>query len=332
MTELTFQKPSLFFLLLLIPLCIFIYLRFLRKRQPAVTISTLSAAISSGNKVFNPHHLFFLLRMLAVFFLIAALAKPVSNHRESYVLPAADIDIVLVLDVSGSMLIEDIKPNRLEALKEVITNFITLRSQDRIGLVLYAGESEVWSPLTRDSRFLLRQINAIDNKLMADGTAIGVGLASAVNLVKGSKAKNKIIILLTDGENNAGFVHPLSASLIAAKYKAKVYSIGFGTTGKAPLPVTDFDGRKTYQYIDVKLDEPLLSKIAVQTGGRYFRAADRKSLQYIYEQINRLEKTKEVIHYRSVARPQYHIFAGLASLFVLLEIVLALTLFRMFNA
>ncbi|TDQ09428.1 vWA domain-containing protein [Pedobacter metabolipauper] len=330
MIDWIFQAPAAFALLLIVPVwCIFYWL-YWRKQQPVIIISSVSAG-NIRKAVFSPPDILFFLKMLALIFVIVALADPVSVRSEKYGLSKTDIAIVLALDVSGSMLIEDLKPNRLEALKAVVANFIAARSTDRFGLVIYAGESMVWSPLTSDSRFLLKKIAEMNNKEMADGTAIGLGLASAVNTIKSSTAKNKVIILLTDGENNAGFIDPLTASAIAKKYGVKVYTIGVGTTGKAPLPVTDLDGNKSYQYIDATLDEPLLKKIASETGGSYFRATDSKALKSIYTQINALEKTKADVQYRKVADPQYRYCIGIALFLVLLGQLLNLTFLRTVN-
>jgi Ca-activated chloride channel family protein len=324
------NEPYRLLFLLVAPIYAFVYYKYFRNKQPSILVSHISDNIQPAGFC-NPESIFLLTRILAFLFLLIACAQPYTNKLKKYNVSAESIDFVFAIDASGSMLIEDIKPNRLEALKEVLANFIAARSHDKFGLILYAGESVVWSPLTRDYRFLINKINTINDKEMVDGTAIGLGLASGINMMRSSNSKNKVIILLTDGENNAGFVNPLTASKLAGQYNVKVYTIGIGTTGKAPMPIINFDGEKSYQYVDVKLDEVLLNQIANLSGGKYFRATDRNVLKNIYQSIDKLETKKRTVQLRSEKHFEYRIFTCLAILFIILEISLSITLFKTVN-
>ena len=229
--------------------------------------------------------------------LVVALARPqdVDEQRRS---SAEGIDIMLVVDVSGSMLARDFKPDRITAAKEVAGRFIADRYGDRLGLVVFAGEAFTQSPLTTDQSTLQTMLSRIRSGIIEDGTAIGNGLATAINRLRESDAKSKVIILLTDGVNNRGEIAPLMAADIAADMGIKVYTIGVGTRGKAPYPVVDMFGNMSFQPMDVEIDEKTLEGIAERTGGRYFRATDNDKLQSIYDEINQLEKSKvEVTDY-----------------------------------
>ena len=242
-------------------------------------------------------HAPFVLRCAAFVLLVVALARPqdVDEQRRS---SAEGIDIMLAVDVSGSMLARDFKPDRITAAKEVAGRFIADRYGDRLGLVVFAGEAFTQSPLTTDQSTLQTMLSRIRSGIIEDGTAIGNGLATAINRLRESDAKSKVIILLTDGVNNRGEIAPLMAADIAADMGIKVYTIGVGTRGKAPYPVVDMFGNMSFQPMDVEIDEKTLEGIAERTGGRYFRATDNDKLQSIYDEINQLEKSKvEVTDY-----------------------------------
>lgn len=231
-------------------------------------------------------------RLIAFALIIIALARPQTTEVSTETLSKEGIDIILAMDVSTSMLAEDFKPNRLEAAKQVAHNFIEGRPNDRFGLVVYAGESFTQCPLTTDHSIVKNLLKDVKDGLIEDGTAIGMGLATSVSRLKDSKAESKVVILLTDGENNAGFIDPMTAVEIAQESKIKVYTIGVGSYGTAPFPTKDFWGRDTYANVEVKIDEELLINIAEETGGIYFRASSKDKLLKIYEQIEDLEKTE----------------------------------------
>lgn len=329
-----FSEPGWFWLLLLLPLLVFLHLRFYRQRQPALLLSgwPVENPTKKNRKLsFSPPAKLLALRLAALFFLIVALAALVTERKTVQKLPAAGIDIVLALDLSRSMAMEDIKPSRLEALKDVLHQFIASRGQDRLGLVLYAGESLNWCPLTKDYPFVLTRLREMDEKPLADGTAIGLGLASAVNALKSGKSKSKVVILLTDGANNTGFIDPLTAAGIAKKHRVKVYTIGVGTTGLAPFPMLDLDGKKVYQYVKGNLDEPLLKSIAAQTGGKYYRATHAGALAQIYQDIDRLEKSTPVYKTSVEEKPRYGLFLAIALVLLALEQLLKFTSFLSFG-
>jgi len=232
-------------------------------------------------------------RTLALVLIIVAMARPQSVDVSTKTKKTRGIDIVMAIDVSASMLAKDLKPNRLEALKDVAGKFIARRPNDRIGLVEYAGESYTRTPVTSDKNIIFNSLKEIKyNTIITGGTAIGMGLATAVNRIKDSKAKSKIIILLTDGVNNSGFIDPLTASELASEYGIKTYTIGLGSNGMALSPVAIRNGKIQYSRIQVEIDEKLLKEIAQGTGGKYFRATNNKKLEEIYAEINQLEKTE----------------------------------------
>jgi Ca-activated chloride channel family protein len=238
-------------------------------------------------------HCLFGFRTLALVLIIVAMARPQSVDVSTKTKKTRGIDIVMAIDVSASMLAKDLKPNRLEALKDVAGKFIARRPNDRIGLVEYAGESYTRTPVTSDKNIIFSSLKDIKyNTIITGGTAIGMGLATAVNRIKDSEAKSKIIILLTDGVNNSGFIDPLTASELASEYGIKTYTIGLGSNGMALSPVAIRNGKIQYSRIQVEIDEKLLKEIAEGTGGKYFRATNNKKLEEIYAEINQLEKTE----------------------------------------
>jgi Ca-activated chloride channel family protein len=260
------------------------------------------------------------MKLLALALVLLALARPQSSsswQNET----TEGIDIVFALDISGSMLAEDLKPNRLEASKEVALEFISTRPNDRMGLVVYAGESFTQCPLTTDHTVLKNLFLDIKNGMIEDGTAIGMGLATAVNRLKDSKAKSKVIILLTDGSNNAGAIPPLTAAEIAKTFGIRVYTIGVGTKGKAPYPFQTPWG-KQYQHIEVSIDEETLTDIANTTGGLYYRATDNQKLENIYREIDQLEKSKiEVIEYKKKSEEYLPLLLAAAGLLLVQYLV-----------
>jgi Ca-activated chloride channel homolog len=308
--HITFAHPQYFLLLLLIPLFIYWIFSQKRKKQPTLTLSTLSGfeKIATPAKV-RYRGMLNILRIASFIFLTIALARP-QNSQVNESINSEGLDIVLSMDISGSMLAEDFKPNRIEASKKVAQEFIENRPTDRIGLVIFSGESFTQCPLTTDQN------------------AIGMGLATAVERLRDSKAKTKIIILLTDGVNNSGLIDPITALEIAKAYKIRVYTIGVGTEGSAPYPVKDQFGNTSMQQMPVQIDETLMQKISRETGGKYFRARDNNSLNRIYKDIDKLEKTKiEINSYKRYAELFFpYAFIGLFCLF--LEILLRNTYFR----
>ncbi len=271
-------------------------------------------------------HLLFLLRLLAVALLFIVMARPQSVNRWQKV-STEGIDIIIDLDISSSMLAQDFKPNRLEAAKDVAIRFISGRPNDRIGLVVFSGESFTQCPLTTDHAVLINLFKEVKSGMIEDGTAIGDGLATAVNRLKDSKAKSKVVILLTDGMNNAGEIAPLTAAEIAKTFGIRVYTIGVGTRGTAPYPVQTPYGIR-YQQMRVQIDEEVLRKIAEMTGGRYFRATNNRKLEEIYREIDKLEKSKIDVKQYSKREEEYLKFALAAALLLLLEWALGNTVLR----
>jgi Ca-activated chloride channel family protein len=291
------NKGMLLLLLLLIPAIVWYVLKSV-KFNAAVTFSNIQG-FSKVKKSYKSilRHVNFGLQMLAMVFIILVLARPQSTNQWKNV-TTEGIDIVMALDISGSMLAEDFKPNRLEAAKDVAAEFINGRPDDRIGLVIFSAESFTQCPLTTDHAVLLNLFKDIKQGMIEDGTAIGLGLANAVNRLKDSKAPSKIIILLTDGINNQGSIAPVTAAEIAKVYGIRVYTIGVGTIGVAPYPVQTPFGTQ-YQDMEVQIDEGVLKQIAQMTGAKYFRATNNQKLKDIYKEIDKMEKSRtEVREYR----------------------------------
>lgn len=308
-----FAHPQFFWLLILIPLLIYWQYFTKRKEENSLLISTLEFYKDSSHSFkVRLRKTLPLLRILGLFFFIIALARPQSSNVNETI-NNEGIDIVLSMDISGSMLAQDFNPNRIEAAKKVSSEFVMNRPTDRIGLVIFSGESFTQCPLTTDQNILLQQIKNIRSGLLEDGTAIGMGLATAVDRLRNSKAKSKIIILMTDGVNNTGLIDPITALEIAKAFKIRVYTIGIGTMGTAPYPVQDPFGRTTIQQMPIQIDEPLMRKISTETAGKYFRATDNNSLEKIYKEIDKLEKTKiEINSYKRYAELFFpYLFIGL---------------------
>ncbi|MFC2102935.1 VWA domain-containing protein [Bacteroidota bacterium] len=323
----TFAYSWVLYLLLAIPFLIAWYFYKGRNNFASVKYSSVSifdeAPVAIRERL---KHLPFLLRMIALGLLIVALARPQSFTSGENV-STEGIDIAMVLDISGSMLAEDLKPNRLNAAKNVIDDFVKGRISDRIGLVVFAREAFTQCPLTIDYNVLRNLLLDIRSGMIEDGTAIGNAIANGVNRLKESDAKSRIIILLTDGVNNSGEVDPISAAEIANTFGIRIYTIGVGTRGEAPYPVkTPFGTR--YQMVPVEIDEEVLQEISGLTDGQYFRATDNRALKEIYEKIDKLEKTKIEITSYSNAKELYYSWLGGGLLFLLMELGLSRTIFR----
>lgn len=291
MNRITFANPDFLFLLLVIPALIAFYVLKQHKTSAALRMPGLQSLEKSATTFRNYlRHALFATRMIAVILLIIVIARPQSSDKFQDV-STEGIDIVMALDISGSMLARDFKPDRLEASKDVATEFISGRPYDRIGLVVFSGESFTQCPLTTDHAVLINLMREVQSGMIEDGTAIGMGLANAVNRIKDSEAKSKVIILLTDGINNRGEIAPATAAGIAKTFGVRVYTIGVGTQGMAPYPVQTPFGIQ-YQNMPVEIDEGILKEIAQTTGGRYFRATDNDKLVQVYSEIDKLEKSK----------------------------------------
>lgn len=290
MPDWEFAHIDFLWALLIIPVLIGWHIWRFWKDRPTVSYSNSSWLEEAGNNKTWLIHLVFGLRTLAIALMIVGLARPQSSTKLQSI-TTEGIDIVLAMDISSSMLARDFDPNRLEAAKSVAIDFIKGRPNDRIGLVVYSGESFTQCPLTTDHDKLINLMSELKNGMIKDGTAIGMGLANAVNRLKESNAKSKVVILLTDGENTAGSIAPVTAAEIAATYGVRVYTIGVGTKGMAPMPYPDALGRISYQNAPVNIDEESLEEIADITDGQYFRATDNEKLEDIYQEIDTLEKT-----------------------------------------
>ena len=323
----TFHNPEYLFLLLLLIPIVFWYIWEMHKSDASLQISSHRNLIlfpKSGKIRFR--HVPFILRTLVLISIIIALARPqASNSWRTQ--NTEGIDIMMALDLSGTMLAEDLKPNRLEAAKAVAIEFILSRPNDNIGLVVFARESFTQCPLTIDHAVLINLFNGVKYGLIDDGTAIGLGLANAVNRIKDSKAKSKVIILLTDGSNNCGDIAPITAAEIAKTFGIRIYTIGVGTTGIVNIPVPTPMGIQ-YQRVQSDFDAKSLQDIANLTGGKYFNATDNSKLRHIYQSIDQLERTKISVKEYSKKDEQFYVFSILAFIFLTLEILIKNTILR----
>lgn len=327
--NIAFAYPAVFWLFAIIPLMIYWYITRNNRQQGSVIVSSLASFPRKSSWKNTLRHVPFIFRMLAICALILALARPQTRNDEE-LKTGEGIDIILCLDVSGSMLAQDFLPNRIEASKEMAADFVEMRPTDRIGVVIFSGESFTLVPLTTDKAVLKSQIYNIQRGLLEDGTAIGDGLGISVDRLKDSKTKSKIIILLTDGEDQGGRIDPLAGKELAKAYKIRVYTIGVGSEGYAPVPISDNAGGITTRQQKVNIDEKLLRLIAEETGGLYFRARDNESLKSIYAEIDKLEKSRiEVTALRRYTE-RFLPFAIAAGILILLELALRFTLFRKF--
>lgn len=321
----TFAHPNYFWLLLLVPALIYWFYYKRSTYFPTFAIPQHGDVLQQASTL-RVRLLQFLpaLKITAFILLVTALARPQSSLSESEI-STQGIDIVVSLDISGSMLAKDFEPDRLEASKKVTMQFIKERKSDRIGLVVFSGESFTQCPITIDHQVLLNLFKDIHSGMVEDGTAIGMGLATAVARLKESKSKSKVIILMTDGVNNMGYIDPYTAIQIAKTYGIRVYTIGVGKNGTAPYPVKDANGNTFYQNMPVQIDEPLLRKIAQETGGNYYRATNNTSLKKVYENIDKLEKSKIKISNYHRKSERFHLFAFIALFCLLLEFILSKT-------
>lgn len=326
-SETVFAHPKFFYLLLLLLPYIVWYVLKHNKANASIQVSSIYGLKNTRKTLkYYLRHALFGLRIIVIALLILILARPqTTNNWEDTA--TEGIDIVIAMDISSSMLARDFEPDRLEASKELATQFISGRKDDRVGLVVFAGESFTQCPLTTDRAIVINLFRNIESGMIEDGTAIGEGLATSVSRLKESKAKSKVIILLTDGENNKGVIDPLTAAEIANTFGIKVYTIGVGSIGVAPYPVQTAFGIK-YQKMPVRIDEEILQKIANMTGGKYFRATDNEKLESIYLEIDQLEKTKIEVKKYSKKEEQYLNFAILAVLLLIVELGLRNTILR----
>ncbi|WP_411766325.1 vWA domain-containing protein [Winogradskyella sp. A3E31] len=331
-SNIEFLNKEFFWLLLALPVAIAWYIFKHRNQTAELKISSTKGFKTKNSFWTGFRHVLFALRLIALGLLITALARPRTVDVSTRTKTTRGIDIVMAIDVSASMLAKDLLPNRLESLKKVAADFIQGRPNDRIGLVEYAGEAYTKTPITSDKNIVVRSLRDIKyNTIIEGGTAIGMGLATAVNRLKDSKAKSKVIILLTDGVNNGGFIDPKIASELAVEYNIKTYTIGLGTNGMALSPIgMSPSGRLQYGRVQVEIDEQLLKEIADATGGKYFRATDNRKLAEIYNEINKLEKTeieeRKYYNYQEKYRP----LVLLAGLLLLIELLFRNTIFRSF--
>ncbi len=327
-----FENPEFLWLLLILPVLAF-WQWYKRKAQnPELKFPGAELlAASSSNWLARFRPVLSLLRLATIGLLIVAIARPRTTEENSRTRAAEGIDIVMAVDVSSSMLAQDLSPNRLEATKKVASEFVKNRPNDRVGLVVYAGESFTQTPLTSDHKIILNGLKDLKNGLITDGTAIGMGLATAVNRLKESKAKSKVIILLTDGENNSGQIDPLTATQLAQEFNIRTYTIGVGSRGTALVPIgTNVLGQMQFAPAQVTIDEDLLKQIATETGGQYFRATDNESLGEIYKEIDKLEKTKlQELKFYSFDE-KFENFALAAFILFALELFLRYTVYRSF--
>ncbi len=325
--DISFKYPFVLYLLALLPLMGFWYWKRHKRYTPDITYSSLAIFANIKPTLRERfYHLPAVLRILAIGLLIIALARPQSFSTGENVYTEG-IDVAILLDISGSMLAEDFKPNRLDAAKNVIDEFVQGRTSDKIGLVVFASESFTQCPLTIDYSVLRNLLGEIKSGMIADGTAIGTAIANGVNRLKDSDAKSKIMILLTDGVNNSGEIDPITAAQIAAKFGIRIYTVGVGTKGEAPYPFQTPFGKR-YQMVPVEIDEAVLQQVADLTDGRYFRATDNNKLAEIYARIDQMEKTRvEIKSYRN-ARELFYNWAGFGLFFLLIEMGLVRVFLR----
>lgn len=330
--NITFANPEFFWLFILLPIAIFIWIKNRKKQRASVKLSAIQGVQEHTSLLVKLLPISIVLRVVALSAIIVGMARPQLVNVDTQIHSTHGIDIVMAMDVSGSMLARDLKPNRLEALKTVAADFVSQRVTDRIGTVIYAAEAYTKTPVTSDKLLILNDLKSIKyDNVLRDGTAIGVGLATSVNRLKDSPSKSKVIILLTDGVNNTGTVDPKLAAEIAKEYNIKVYTIGIGTNGLAESPVgIKENGEIVYERIPVELDEALMKSIAQTTGGKYFRATDTKKLKDIYEEINQLEKTKIDEQKFVKADDQFQLLVLFAFILLCIDFILQKTIFRGF--
>ena len=331
-TDLYLANPEYLFMLIIIPVIIFFWYKFGRYTQASLSHPSLSF-LKVNNSILTKLRPFLnVMRLIVILLLIIAISRPQSKSTSKRISTSRGIDIVMVIDISSSMLSKDLKPDRLTALKNVASNFIDDRPNDRIGLVVYAAESYTKTPVTNDKLILKQSLSEINYEpLLQDGTAIGMGLSTAVNRLKNSTAKSKVIILLTDGVNNSGFIDPRIAAELASEYEIKTYTIGIGTNGRALAPVSILpNGNFQFNLTKVEIDEDLLRDISKKTSGRYFRATDNLELQNIYDEINKLEKTEISETIFTNVTEKYRPLVILGFIFFVIEVFARKTIFKSF--
>ncbi|MDX2413634.1 MAG: VWA domain-containing protein [Bacteroidales bacterium] len=322
-----FANPIYLYLLILIPLLVVLYILRQSFTSASFRMSSLAFVSSGSGSIRNGiRHALFVIRMLAISLFIIVIARPQSSDRWQDT-TTQGIDIIMAMDISGSMLARDFKPDRLEAAKNVATEFISGRPGDRIGLVIFSGESFTQCPLTTDHAVLINLMREMDSGMIEDGTAIGLGLATAVNRIKDSDAISKVVILLTDGVNNRGSIAPITAAEIAKTMNVRVYTVGVGTRGMAPYPIQTAAGTR-YQNMPVEIDEDVLKEIASMTDGKYFRAIDNESLVNIYKEIDKLEKSRIDVQEYNIKHEEFMIFALIALALLLVELIVRNTLLK----
>jgi Ca-activated chloride channel family protein len=327
MNGITFAEPLFLYLLVVIPAMVAFYIFKQQKANASLRMPGLDPFAKAGVSFrYYLRHILFVLRTIAIALLIIIIARPQATDRFQDI-STEGIDIVLALDISGSMLARDFRPDRLEASKNVATEFISGRPYDRIGLVVFSGESFTQCPLTTDHAVLINLMREIQSGMIVDGTAIGNGLATAINRIKDSEAKSKVIILLTDGVNNRGEIAPVTAAGIAKTYGIRVYTIGVGTQGMAPYPVQTPYGIQ-YQDMPVEIDEAVLKEISGTTGGKYFRATDNDKLVQVYNEIDKLEKSKIDVRQFNRKQEKFFIPALIAFILLVFEILIRNTIFK----
>ena len=330
LSNLTFEHPQWFTALLVLPLLLLWYILKHKQQWASLTLSSTKGFNKSSSILPKLRHFLFVFRLLALALLITAMARPRTVDESTKIKKTEGIDIVMAIDVSASMLAKDLKPNRLEALKKVATDFVSNRPNDRFGMTVFSGESYTKTPLTSDKEITLNAIESIQySEIIEGGTAIGMGLATSVNKLKDSKAKSKVIILLTDGVNNTGFIDPETATELAIEYDIKAYTIGLGSNGEALSPVAVRpNGSFVYRNVKVEIDEELLKTIADKTGGKYFRATNNSTLKAIYDEIDQLE-TSEIEELKFYNYDEkFRILLLIALGLLVLEQLLKFTLFR----
>jgi Ca-activated chloride channel family protein len=327
--NITFDWPWMLALLAMLPFVGVYFLKTEKRKTPTFRLPSVQRVVNTRNWRTNLRNLPVIIRLLAMAALIVALARP-AMYSSIELTEGEGIDIVLCLDVSGSMLARDFTPDRLQASVNVARNFINNRQGDRIGLVIFAGQSLSLCPLTTDRKVVIQQLNTIEYGSLADGTAIGSGLASSVDRLRTDTAKSKVVILLTDGENTGGLIDPPTAKELAKTYGIRVYTIGVGTIGYAPMPYKTPTGTTVMQQEKVSIDEPLLTEIANETGGHYFRATDTKTLDSVYASIDMLEKSKVETTIFEKRTEAFFPWVMAAIILLLLEALLQYTVFRRF--
>jgi len=325
--DLTFANPELLFLMVLIIPAVAWYVLKHRSSEASVQVSQTNGIKQAGNSYkYYLRHVLFGLRMLAIALLIVALARPQSTRSWKDV-TTRGIDIVLALDISSSMLARDFNPNRLEASKDIAIDFISGRPNDRMGLVVFSGESFTQCPLTTDHSVLINLFKDIESGMVEDGTAIGMGLATSVNRLKDSEAQSKVVLLLTDRVNKLRSIAPATAAEIAKTFDIRVYTIGVGSQGTAPYPVNTPYGMQ-YRNMKVEIDEAGLQQIANETNGKYFRATDNQKLQNIYQEIDRLEKSRIEVKQYSEKQEEFLWFTLIAGILLVIDLLMRITVLR----